>query len=118
MGATLGIGAGLLMADRCCSSCSTHGRDALAEGLEDLGRFEGLGMQLGDAEKAGMIFQVDTLILSGGWLKDVAGNWGMGFGFGGLLFWGFANRDVKVDWPYLLTCAAVMFALGLHEVTV
>ena len=30
---TLGIGEGLLRADRCCSGCSTHGREVLAEGL-------------------------------------------------------------------------------------
>ena len=45
------------------------------------------------------------------------GMWlGIGFGFGGLLFWGFANRDVKVDWLYVLFCAVVMLALGLHNV--
>ena len=47
IGLILGIGAGLLMADRCCSSCLTYGREASAEGCEDLGRCTGLGMQLG-----------------------------------------------------------------------
>ena len=42
---------------------------------------------------------------------------GMAFGFGGLLFWGFADRSVKVDWPYMPSCVVVMLALGLHEVT-
>ena len=46
-GSTLGIRAGMLTADRCCSSCLTHRREALAEGFEDLGRPMGLGMQLG-----------------------------------------------------------------------
>ena len=32
-GSTLGIGPGLLMADRWCRSCLTHGREALAEGF-------------------------------------------------------------------------------------
>ena len=48
----------------------------------------------------------------------MAGYRGMGFGFGRLLFWGFANRDVKLDWAYMLSCSAVTFALGLHDVTV
>ena len=51
MGSPLVIGAGLLMVDRCCSSYSTHGREALDEGFEDLGRPMGLGMPLEDAGK-------------------------------------------------------------------
>ena len=41
---------------------------------------------------------------------------GMDFGFGGL-FWGFADRDVEVDWPYMLSCVVVTLGFGLHEVT-
>ena len=41
---TLGIGARLLMVDRCYSSCLTHRGKALAEGFEDLDRHVGLGM--------------------------------------------------------------------------
>ena len=48
----------------------------------------------------------------------MAGYRGMSFAFGGLLFLGFADRDVKVDWPYMLSSLAVTLALGLHDVTV
>ena len=51
-------------------------------------------------------------------LRDVTGNRGMGFGLGRLLFWGFADRDVKLDWPCMLSCAVVMLALGLHDIAV
>ena len=43
-GLTVGIGAWLLMGDRCCSSCSTPRGEVLAKGFEDLGRHMGLGM--------------------------------------------------------------------------
>ena len=43
-GATLGIGLDCLMVDRCCSSCSTHGRKALAGGLGDLDKLIGFEM--------------------------------------------------------------------------
>ena len=29
----------------------------------------------------------------------------------------FADRDVKVDWPHMLSCSVVTLALGVHDVT-
>ena len=69
IGLTLGIWEGLFRVDRCCSICLTHGREALADGCEDLGRCVGLGMQCrGCMEGWRRYLWADILILSWDWV--------------------------------------------------
>ena len=44
------------------------------------------------------------------------GEWG--FRFGGLLHWGFTDRDTEVDGPYVFSCLMISLVLGLCVITV
>ena len=49
-------------------------------------------------------------------LRDVGRYWGISLGLGVWLFHWFANRDICVDGPYVLSSPVEAFALGLYVV--
>ena len=102
-GATLEIEAGLLTADRCCNSCLTHGREALPDGLSrTVDRLDRLWNVTGGMHREGwgryfLGWYTNFKWQDGLGMQLGTGEWDLGLE--GCLFWGFANREVKVDRP-------------------
>ena len=68
-------------------------KGSTSRGLRGLGQIFRFWDVIGGAWRAGEdTFWAGTLILSGGWFRDVTGDWYLGFRLGGMLLWGFANR--------------------------